>query len=154
MKVDVLIHPYFTETVRFSIEKRLPTAEEKTRKWYQAISELGQEDWLIVTASAAGDPTRRLTDALLQYARGRLGDRVVVYESFIGDDIARDLGNPTPSEIVRIRGYGEVYGACVTYTAEVRAQLDPQNKVKIEMPVDLSVSLVNMGDYSDIYNNK
>ncbi len=152
MKIDVLTHPYFTETVRFRTEKPLLTAEEKTQRWYQAIAELGPTDWLIVVASNADGITRRLTGELLQYARSRLGDRVVVYQSFLDDHVAQDLMNPHQSSIERIRGYGEIYGACVNDTFEVSAQLDPEHRVRLELPEELSVSLVDLSAFPKVYN--
>lgn len=175
LNIDVLVHPYWSDYIKDPIDIPNAKTHEKTKRWKSAIDQLGENDWLIflrgdplsgIDISIAVEefliihliPSARIVpefmDELTRYAYGRLGNHMVIYTNEIGNDIRHRLGNPDPTQIGRIRGYGEFSYFCVQkWTDYVKRQLNvpgPDNnghhlykpKSEIITPLELSVSLI------------
>lgn len=136
MKIDVLVHPYYSELVRLPGTRSISDTEEKTRRWYQAIGELGKGDYLIIVSCATTQLQQLLTTKLLEHSR-KVGCTVLDYHDSVPESV-REL---KVADIERIRGYGEIYRGCVDYETDyVKGQLGFRGEV--ELPKNLSVSLL------------
>lgn len=134
MRVDVLVHPYYSELVR--LPDTTPTLDtgQKTERWYQCMDELKDGDYLIVVSSASSPLQKSLTNHLLEHGR-KIHAKLIHYEDSIPESVAEDL----PPTITRIRGYGEIYRACVDYWTCFLA--DKLCLREIELSRELSVGL-------------
>ena len=161
MKIDVVVHPYFSECEGYVVDSFITA--EKTRRWRRAINGLGPADYLVFVRSdhlCHGDRNRpspayavQLEGNLLNYAQTILGERVLVYDLWPGEDVKDRLGSPAPSDIECVRVYGEFRGFCVNrVTGMVRTMLGLYKEYlkKVSEPPELSVPSCHPFNFDDI----
>lgn len=157
LRIDVLVHPYWTDFPKDPAAFPDKDVNEKTRIWQSAINELRPEvDYLVFIK---GDPfgfeeyigcteedfpsfegVVAATDKLFCYAQGRLGYHAISCRNHAKTgNLRANMVNPDPKQIKRLRGYGECYGKCVRIeTNDVRDMLRLPDSVVV-MPPELSV---------------